>query len=99
MPVPSERPQVTRPRSGQCSIRKLPSTPLSLLPRRISLCILDVEEWVGLVYLKLGAWGVCVCTCAYVRACVGGCGVRSPLSEVQLFLGNVCLALREHDQP
>lgn len=40
-----------------------------------------------------GVEGVCV------RACVRGCGMHLPLSEVRLFLGNICLALREREHP
>lgn len=48
----------------------------------------------GAWLFEVGFWGVCMCV--YLRTHTG---MHSPLLEVQLFLGNVCLALREHDQP
>lgn len=48
----------------------------------------------GAWLFEVGFWGVCMCVCLRTHT-----GMHSPLLEVQLFLGNVCLALREHDQP
>ena len=80
-----------------CSIRKLPSVPLFCVTSSLSLFILDVEEWWGgacLFKVEL-----CVCVRARVCACARVCvRMHSPLLEVQLFLGNLCLALWAHDQ-